>query len=302
MLANTDTPGTHTLSVVIPTYNNVDVLRRCLQRWETVGAALGDRLQVVVIEDGCSDGTVSFLQEVGNSAWGKRCLRWVHENDAHELVCTNRGIGEASGSLILTWQDDMLLNHDWFMPELLRTFDAYPDLGLLTLTRGMDCFPFDEPITEWEDLHDVRRMRSTVGPPPLNWFRLQEVDVVIRPWVVRRTCLDAVGVLDEAFRPTEWDEADLCFRIRAAGWKVAAHAYERLGAYTHLGSTTLQFSEAYKAKVLRNGRLFHERWDEVIRASHPRTRRSWPRLLTPITAAATARAFAAHVFRRIRRK
>ena len=65
------------------------------------------------------------------------------------------------------------------------------------------------------------------------------MDAVIRPWVVRRDCLERVGTLDEAFRPTEWDEADLAFRIREAGWKVATCGYERLGAYSHLGSTTI---------------------------------------------------------------
>ena len=39
---------------------------------------------------------------------------------------------------------------------------------------------------------------------------------------------------------TEWDEADLCFRIREAGWKIATHGYERAGAYDHLGSSTLK--------------------------------------------------------------
>ena len=62
---------------------------------------------------------------------------------------------------------------------------------------------------------------------------------MIRPWIVRRACLERVGMLDEAFRPTEWDEADLAFRIRQAGWRVATSGFERLGAYHHLGSTTL---------------------------------------------------------------
>ena len=65
--------------------------------------------------------------------------------------------------------------------------------------------------------------------------------------------------------PTEWDEADLAFRVRAAGWKVAACGYERLGAYHHVGSSTLgTLSDAYKARVLRNGRLF---LDHVLQAA-----------------------------------
>ena len=164
--------------------------------------------------------------------------------------------------------------------ELLRTFDSYGDLGLLSFSRGLDCLPFDEPINRWDDLQDARRVHSTIGSGPLNWLRLQEVDIVIRPWAVRRACIEKVGRLDESFRPTEWDEADLCFRIRQGGWKTATHGYERLGAYIHLGSTTLNFSDAYKAKVLRNGRFFFERWQDAIRSGHSRDRRTWWRRAT----------------------
>jgi len=36
-------------------------------------------------------------------------------------------------------------------------------------------------------------------------------------------------------------------------------------------------SATYKARVLRNGRLFHDRWDLEIERSHDRTRASWLR-------------------------
>lgn len=268
------------LSVVIPTFNNVDVLAQCVRSWETCA---GDQpVELVVIEDGCRDATADFLAEMTTTPWGHTHLRWFHQADLHELRSTNAGMREARGQLMMAWQDDMFLCASWFVPELLATFGAYEDLGLLCLSRGLNCYPVDEEIRAWEDLLDERRLASTIGPRPLNWFRLQEVDGVIRPWVVRRACTDAVGLLDEAFVPTEWDETDLCFRIREAGWRVATHGYERLGAYRHLGSSTLgALSDAYKQRVLRNGRLFHQRWSAAIRATAHRSRRTWWRKATP---------------------
>jgi GT2 family glycosyltransferase len=270
-MTNSSTPA---LSVIIPTFNNLGVLKRNLASWQKYAAGLP--IELLVIEDGCRDATPDYLEELSQTSWGRGRLRWFHEDDVHELMCTNRGFAEARAPLMMTWQDDMFLQCDWFIPEVIASFD-YKDLGLLALSRGLNCFPLDEPIEKWEDLYDPRRLESTIGPRPFNWFRLQEIDIVIRPWVVRRECIEKVGNLDEAFRPTEWDEADLCYRIRQAGWKTAAHGYERAGAYHHLGSTTLVFSEKYKQQALRNGQLFHERWDETIRLEHPRARRTWPR-------------------------
>jgi O-antigen biosynthesis protein len=266
------------LSVVMPTFNNEAALRRAIEGWERFG---GDRVEVIVIEDGCRDGTAAYLDRAAATPWGARHLRWVHEDDAHELRCTNRGIALARAPLITAWQDDMFLQADWFVPELLAVFGAYADLGMLALSRGLNCRPCADPLERWEDLIDPRRLESTIGPAPWNWLRLQEIDAVIRPWVVRRACFDRVGVLDEAFRPTEWDESDLAFRIRQAGWRVATYGYERAGAYVHLGSTTIGTpSESYKAAVLKNGRLFHQRWDATIARTHARPRRTWPRTAT----------------------
>ena len=267
------------LTVVTPTFNNRGTLARALDGWERFG---GPGVEVVVVEDGCNDGTADYLRARQDTPWGRAHLRWIHQDDAHELRCTNSGFEAARGEFLMAWQDDMFLQVPWLVPELVRTFRAYPTIGLIALSRGVNCLPLDAPIERWEDLIDWRRLQSTIGRGPGNWFRLQEVDAVIRPWVVRRACLDRVGMLDEAFRPTEWDEADLAFRIRQAGWSVATSGYERLGAYFHLGSTTISRapSAPYLAKVLRNGRLFHERWAATIAAEHPRPRRTWWRRTT----------------------
>jgi Glycosyl transferase family 2 len=279
------------LSVVIPTFNNEAVLRECLDGWQRFG---GEDLEIVVVEDGCRDGTAAFLDTLAATPWGTRHLRWIHQDDAHELRCTNAGMSIARGRLLLAWQDDMFLRVAWLVPELCATFAAYAELGLFSLSRGLNCLPVADPIATWEDLVDWRRLPSTIGPGPGNWFRLQEVDVVIRPWVVRRDVVDRVGLLDEAFRPTEWDEADLAYRIRQAGSKVATCGYERLGAYYHLGSTTIgaKPSRAYLDRVLRNGRLFHDRWDATIAEQHPRPRRTWRRRATAPGWVATAKAMA----------
>jgi GT2 family glycosyltransferase len=269
----------------MPTFNNEAVLRIAVDAWRSFG---GDVIELIVIEDGCRDGTAAFLEREAATAWGRTHLRWIHEDDAHELRCTNRGFAAARGSLVAAWQDDMFLQAAWLVPELIANFDAYPELGMLSLSRGLDCVPCSDPIERWEDLSDWRRLQSTIGHGPGNWLRLQEVDAVIRPWVVRRAALDRVGVLDEAFRPTEWDEADLAFRIRRAGWRVATCGYERLGAYFHRGSATIGTPSCeYLDRVLANGRLFHQRWDDEIARTHARPRLTWRRQATPAGWAAT---------------
>ncbi|MFL5383111.1 MAG: glycosyltransferase family 2 protein [Longimicrobiaceae bacterium] len=265
------------LTVVIPTHDNLGLLRRCLYGWRR--HADGAPVELLVIEDGCTDGTPAYLAEQAQTAWGRRHLRWLHAGDVHELRCTNRGLAGARAPLVMSWHDDMFLQAGWLVPELLATFRAYPEIGLLSLSRGLTFTPVDAPLESWHDTIDWRRVQSTIGPAPLNWLRLYEVDGVMRPWVVRRACVEAVGPLDEAFRPTEWDEVDFCYRIRAAGWRIATHGYERDGAYLHALNSTLGRTPSQRrmALGLRNARIFFERWGGTIRREHPRARASWRR-------------------------
>jgi GT2 family glycosyltransferase len=282
----TDAPRPR-LSVVIATHDNLPVLTRCLNAWRRYAA--DQPVELLVVEDGCTDGTPAYLQAAAAEGWGAITMRALHEDNVHELMCTNRGFREARAPLILSWHDDMFLQAGWFVPELLATFDAYPDIGLLSLSRGLRCHPVDEPIRTFDDSVDWRRLESTIGNGPFNWLRLTEVDAVMRPWAVRRACIDRVGPLDEVFRPTEWDEADFCFRIRAAGWKVATHGFERDGAYEHLLSTTYGRtpSERRQAAALRNAMVFHERWDSTIANQDARRLQTWRRRMSVAAAAGT---------------
>ncbi|HET7231345.1 MAG TPA: glycosyltransferase [Longimicrobium sp.] len=283
------------LSVIIPTHDNLELLRRCLDGWRR--HAEGQPVEVIVIEDGCTDGTPDYLREMEATEWGRRHLRWVHTNDVHELMCTNLGLAEARAPLVMSWHDDMFLQAAWFVPELLATFRGIPEIGLLCLSRGLNFSPVDEPVETWHDTIDWRRVQSTIGPAPLNWMHVYEVDGVMRPWVVRKACVDRVGPLDEVFRPTEWDEVDFCYRIRAAGWKIATHGYERDGAYLHAVSSTLSRtpSERRMALGLRNALIFFERWGGTIRREHPRPRARWRRRATAAGWAGTLRQMARYL-------
>jgi|SRR5262245_2231572 len=270
--------ATPLLSIVIPTFNNVAVLTQCLDSWQLHTS--DEPIEIIVIEDGCRDDTPQYLESVAATPWGRRHLRWIHENNVHELRATNRGLREARAPIVMTWHDDMFVRVPWLVRELLETFDRYPAIGLLCLSRGLTCAPCDEPIESWNDVIDWRRLQSTIGPTLRNWFSLFEVDAVIRPWAVRRDCLDRVGLLDEAFVPTGWDEADLAFRIREAGWKVAVYGYERVCAFKHLGSTTFTKYALNLERDLNNGRLFFGRWNKAIKSGSARARASWRRPMT----------------------
>ncbi len=68
-------------------------------------------------------------------------------------------------------------------------------------------------------------------------------------------------------------------QLRQAGWRVATHGYERDRAYQHLGSSTFAKFALNLDQDLRNGLLFHARWDDTIRNDANRERKAWWRTM-----------------------
>ncbi len=81
---------------------------------------------------------------------------------------------------------------------------------------------------------------------------------------VKRVVLDKVGYLDEIFSPAYWEDTDLCFRARKAGWRVV---YEPDSKVMHLEGATAglpgrkSLSESLQQ---RNKPKFMARWGEEL--------------------------------------
>ena len=91
------------VSVVIPTFNREADLGRCLEGWERQQPA-DLPFEVVVVDDGSSDGTAARLR-----GWGGRrfSLRSAHQANAGPAAARNRALELAAGELVLFTGDDI---------------------------------------------------------------------------------------------------------------------------------------------------------------------------------------------------
>lgn len=107
-MGRSGTPGDHEgrahppLSVIVPTRNRVAVLAGVLNAWLSQAREID--AEVIVIDDGSTDGTCRLLENVEGS--GAR-LRWARQTPAGPAAARNRGIDMACGRLLLFTGDDM---------------------------------------------------------------------------------------------------------------------------------------------------------------------------------------------------
>lgn len=91
------------VSVVIPTHDRLPILRQCLcalavQRYP------GDRMEVIVVADGCSDGTVEALSAMPQPVH----VSVVSQPSMGAAAARNRGARAAHGEILLFLDDDVI--------------------------------------------------------------------------------------------------------------------------------------------------------------------------------------------------
>lgn len=204
------------LSVVIVTWNGLEVTAAALESLRA--HTRGITYEVFVVDNGTTkDATVAELP---------RRFPWVRfaanpENRGFTRA-NNQALREARGRYVLLLNNDTVQTEN-ALGEAVRYLDARPGVGALgILHRNADpgrtfqpsAFPFPRPGAEVAGV--FRRPRV----PPAPAAAEGDVDWVCGSFLmVRRACLEAVGLLDERFFAYD-EDIDWCRRAGRAGWAV----------------------------------------------------------------------------------
>ena len=117
------------LTVVTPTYNRKDSLRRTLD-----GLARQtyprDAFEVVVVSDGSTDGTPELLAEYAENA--SFALRWFQQENGGPSRARNKGIAEAKNDVVVLLDDDVEP-----IPEFLARHAAHHERDEKVVVLGL---------------------------------------------------------------------------------------------------------------------------------------------------------------------
>jgi glycosyltransferase involved in cell wall biosynthesis len=144
------------VSVVIPTYNRAAKVRSAI---ESVLAQTFSDLEIIVVDDGSSDGTGKILAE----SFGEQ-IRYFAQANQGASVARNKGIGEARGAWIAFLDSD----DEWEREKLEWQFNALERFGpqcggCYTDTRF---FNHPEKRTMFQMAEGSYRHEGTMGANP----------------------------------------------------------------------------------------------------------------------------------------
>lgn len=112
-------------SVVVATYNNKNTLCKTLDA--LLAQKFSGKYEVIVVNDGSSDGTKEFLDEY---AKGKKHLRVFHQKNKGVCAARNTGIENSKYEIVITMDHDCIAQKDW-LSKMCAGFDG-PKVGVVS--------------------------------------------------------------------------------------------------------------------------------------------------------------------------
>jgi N-acetylglucosaminyl-diphospho-decaprenol L-rhamnosyltransferase len=212
------------LAVIIVSANSGHWLRPCLSTLLTHTG--GARLDVVVVDSGCTDDTVSIVRREFPTV---RTVSCENRGFAHG---NNRGFLTTSAPYVLFLNPDTQILYGNFA-HLLAELERRPEVGLVGVRSRTP-----EGV-QWPTIRrfpsPTRMLFEAMGaerlPLRASWLGERELDPAAYErdtacdWVsgsfmlARREALLGAGLMDERFF-IYCEEPDLCLRIKRAGWEV----------------------------------------------------------------------------------
>jgi len=131
------------LSVVIPTYNRQDLLRKALEGYSKQSARQ-EILEILVVDDGSTDATRSLVARYREES--ALPVRYLRQESKGAGAARNHGVREARGAIVLFGDDDIVPAPN-LVGEHLAWHDKYPDpavavLGQVILAQEIRPTPF----------------------------------------------------------------------------------------------------------------------------------------------------------------
>lgn len=250
---DSDAAGQPGVSVIIPAFNQFQLTYQCLMSL----VLSGDRsnIEYLVVDDASSDATALIESRVRN-------LRVVrNESNLGFLHSCNKAAALASGQYIVFLNNDTEVERCWIdqMLSVFNEFDCvgavgaklvYPD-GTLQDAGGI-VWESGQP---WNVGHGSHR-----DDPEYNYVR--EVDYLTgAALMVCRKAWEQVGGFSEQYTPAYYEDTDLAFKLREAGYRTLYCPRSVVVHYEGRSHGT-DTSQGVKQHQLVNADRFKSTWKE----------------------------------------
>lgn len=243
------------IAIIILTWNGVDLTKRCLNSLDK--SVLPRNVEVIVVDNGSSDGTLEFLRKRKNIKLIENA-----ENLGYGKA-VNIGIRAATpGSDIVLLNNDVeLVQQDWLvsLAKQANDFPAHGVIGVKILQENgqlQHCGAYLPLDTWWGQ-------QIAGNEFDINQFSgVHECESVVFACVyIKRAVFNDIGLLDERFF-AYFEDTDFCLRAANKGYKVVLNGDVRV---RHAENSSTKINKvSHTDMFLESQKTFRNKWESTL--------------------------------------
>jgi GT2 family glycosyltransferase len=243
------------VSIIIPVFNQFEYTHACLASLQAVQEQ--PRFEVVVVDDCSTDRTAEVIGQIR----GVTYLR--NDSNSGFIASCNTGAKMARGKYLVFLNNDTLVKAGW-LTALLDTFKEELRAGIV----GSKLLYPDGRLQEaggiiWRDASGWNYGKfDDPGKPEYNYLR--DVDYCsAAALMVPKALFESAGGFDSQYAPGYYEDTDLAFKVRQAGYRVL---YQPLSEVIHYEGATggTDISTGAKKYQEINRSTFAEVWSNEL--------------------------------------
>lgn len=229
----------HSVSVVIPNWNGVDLLSKNLPLVIAASHKNTNIVEIIVCDDGSTDGSADFIQA---SFPQVKIVR--RDTNGGFSKAVNDGVAAATGELVCLLNSDVSPNKDF----LISTTDLFDDPNLFGVSLHETGFGpakgfIKNGFVEHGPLPQKRK------PSPTFWVSGGSA-------VFKRSIWNKLEGLDaDLYSPFYWEDIDICFRAMKRGHSLL---WDPDGLVNHEHETTVKrtkYSQMRRSRIVQRNQL-----------------------------------------------
>lgn len=233
------------ISIVIPTYNRLPILQKCLLALEDqqLTNQLVSNYEVVLVDDGSTDATLEWL--AANTARLPH-LKIYQQDHRGAAAARNLGVEQAQGDTIIFIDSDLVVTPVFLQAHAEALTAGQQELGddrLFTYGAVINTCNFDQPTAEPYKITDFSAAYFATGNV-----------AIAKHW------LEKAGLFDTGFQLYGWEDLELGVRLKKLGLKLIK-CPAAVGYHWHPAFSLEQIPRMIDQEIQRGrmGVLFYEK-------------------------------------------
>ena len=237
-------------SIVMVTHNQAQYTQECIT---SLHQQTDKPYELIVVDNASQDDTLEFLQADPEIKLIK------NQENLGFPAAANQGIREATGEFVLLLNNDTIVSKGW-LSRMLAHLHQDDQVGMVGPCSNFVSGPQQIP-TDYQDLSELdafaqKRYEQFAGCTT-------ETDRLVGfCLLIRCSVLDQIGLLDERFGIGNFEDDDLCLRVRQAGYRclIAEDVFVHHYGGVSFRNTDIDFQQLLKT----NQQIFQQKWHRPV--------------------------------------